>query len=241
MLLHRSLTVAAGVHFYLWVGQGINSNSIVLADVLDGDKPHILVDPGMAGSEMGEKALDSLAGAMAGDGLSLDDVGMVIGTHCHPDHFQAVDEVVRRSGALVALSQVEYEFLQGPGKALYGSFGTPSPSVVPAVLLQEGELKLGSSNGRRIDVLMAPGHTPGSICLYLKETKILVSGDVVFPGGIGRMDFVGGSMSQMKDTLRRLADLDIEHILPGHSSPAGPLVSGKENVVRNFQMVRMFF
>lgn len=240
MLLHRSLTVADGVHFYLWVGQGINSNSVVLANVLDGDKPHVLVDPGMDGSEPGGKALDSLAEAMAGDGLSLDDVGMVIGTHCHPDHFQAVDEVVRRSGALVALSQVEYEFLQGPGKAFYGSFGTDSPSVVPAVLLQEGELKLDSSNGRRIDVLMAPGHTPGSICLYLRETKILVSGDVVFPGGIGRMDFVGGSMSQMKDTLRRLADLDIEHILPGHSSPSGPLVSGKENVVRNFQMVRMF-
>ncbi len=241
MLLHRSLTVADGVHFYLWVGQGMNSNSVVLADVLDGDKPHILVDPGMAGSGPGEKALDSLAEAMAGDGLRLEDVGMVIGTHSHPDHYQAVDEVVRRSGALVALSQVEYGFLQGPGKAIYGSFGTDSPSVVPAVLLQEGELKLGSSNGRRIDVLMAPGHTPGSICLYLRETKILVSGDVVFPGGIGRMDFVGGSMSQMKDTISRLAELDIECILPGHSSQAGPLVSGKENVVRNFQMVRMFF
>ncbi len=241
MLVHRSLTVADGVHFYLWVGQGINSNSVVLADVLDGDKPHILVDPGMAGSEMGEAALDSLAEAMAGDGLRLDDVGMVLGTHCHPDHFQAVDEVVRLTGEIVALSQVEYEFLQGPGKALYGSFGTASPSGVPEVLLQEGELQLASSNGRGIDVLMAPGHTPGSICLYLRETKVLVSGDVVFPGGIGRMDFVGGSMSQMKDTIGRLAELDIEYVLPGHSSPSGPLVSGKENVVRNFQMVRMFF
>jgi hydroxyacylglutathione hydrolase len=241
MLLHRSLTVADGVHFYLWVGQSMNSNSVVLADALDGDRPHILVDPGMSGSEMGEKALDSLAEAMAGDGLRLDEVGMVIGTHCHPDHFQAVDEVVRRSGALVALSQIEYDFLQGPGKALYGSFGTAPPRVVPAVLLQEGELNLGSRDGRRIDVLMAPGHTPGSICLYLKEAKVLVSGDVVFPGSIGRMDFVGGSMSQMKDSIRRLSELDIECILPGHSSPAGPIVSGKENVVRNFQMVRMFF
>ena len=241
MLLHRSLTVADGVHFYLWVGQGINSNSVVLADVLDGDKPHVLVDPGMAASGPGEKALDSLAEAMAGDGLRLEDVGMVIGTHCHPDHYQAVDEVVRRSGALVALSQIEYDFLRGQGKAFYGSFDAASPAVVPAVLLQEGELELGSSNGWRIDVLMAPGHTPGSICLYLKETKVLVSGDVVFPGGIGRMDFVGGSMSQMKNTISRLAELDIECILPGHSSQAGPLVSGKENVVRNFQMVRMFF
>jgi glyoxylase-like metal-dependent hydrolase (beta-lactamase superfamily II) len=68
-----------------------------------------------------------------------------------------------------------------------------------------------------------------------------VSGDVVFPGSIGRMDLPGGSVSQMRESIERLSKMDIEHILPGHSSLGGPVVSGKDNVVRNFQMVRMFF
>lgn len=239
--LHRSLKIVDGVHFYLWTGQGINSNAVVLSNVLDGQKPHVLIDPGMTGGAMGENPLDSLAAAMAADDLRMEDVGLVLGTHCHPDHFQAVDEVVRQTGAKVALSAPEYEFLKGPGGAFYGGFGTTAPAAQPSMILEEGEISLGSSNGLRAEVLICPGHSPGSVCLYLPDSKVLVSGDVVFPGSIGRMDFVGGSMRQMKESIERLSRLDVAHILPGHSSVNGPLVSGKENVVRNFQMVRMFF
>jgi len=232
--------IVDGVYFYLWVGQSMSSNSVVLANALVGAKPHVLIDPGM-GSGMGDSPLDSLAQAMVADGLRFEDVGLIIGTHCHPDHFQAVDEVVRRSGAGVALSQAEYEFLKGAGGAMYDSFGVPPPTSKPSQFLSEGELTLGVANGWRASVLITPGHSPGSACLYLPETKVLVSGDVVFPGSIGRMDFAGGSVRQMKESISRLSQLDIEHILPGHSSMSGPVVSGKENVVRNFQMVRMFF
>ena len=241
MLLHRSARIVDGVYFYLWGGQGINSNSVVLANALDGTKRHVLIDPGMTGSEIGESPLDSLAEAMTGDGFRIEDVGLVIGTHCHPDHLQAVDEVVRRSGAGVALSLSEYDFLKGAGGVLYRSFGTHIPSVKPSVFLEEGELALGADTGWRVKVLITPGHSPGSVCLFMPDTKVLVSGDVVFPGSIGRMDFAGGSVRQMKESINRLSKLDIEYILPGHSSMSGPLVSGKENVVRNFEMVRMFF
>lgn len=239
MLLHRSTEITRGVYFYLWMGQGINSNSVVLANALDGTGKHVLVDPGMTGGAMGEKPLESLAQAMSADGLKLQDVGLVIGTHCHPDHFQAVDEVVRRSGAQVALSRLEYEFLTGAGGAFYGSFGTRSPATEPSLLLEEGGLVL--ADGWKVEVFVTPGHSPGSACLYMPNTKVLVSGDVVFPGSIGRMDFVGGSMRQMKESIRRLSELDIEYILPGHSSMSGPMVSGKDNVVRNFELVKTFF
>jgi len=240
MLQHRSAMIVDGVYFYLWVGQSMSSNSVVLADALDGDKSHVLIDPGM-GSGMGERPLDSLIAAMAADGLSIDDVGLIVGTHCHPDHFSAVDETVRRTGAGVALSQAEYDFLKGAGGAMYGGFGVRPPISKPSLILEEGELNLGDANGWRVNVLITPGHSPGSVCLYMPETKVLVSGDVVFPGSIGRMDFAGGSVREMKESISRLSQLDIEHILPGHSSMAGPLVSGRDNVVRNFQMVRMFF
>ncbi|MCK9356166.1 MAG: MBL fold metallo-hydrolase [Dehalococcoidia bacterium] len=240
-MLHRSLAVASGVQFYLWVGRGINSNSVVLADALDGAKPHVLIDPGMTGSEMGEPALDSLSAAMAADGLRLEDVGLVIGTHCHPDHFEAVDEVVRRSGAGVALSVTEQQFRSGDGRTFYGSFGADAPSSEPTFLLREGPLQFRAGDGLSAEVLITPGHTPGSACLYLPDLKVLVSGDVVFPGSIGRTDFVGGSMSQMRRSIARLSELDVDYILPGHSSMGEALVAGKDNVVRNFQMVRAYF
>jgi hydroxyacylglutathione hydrolase len=241
MLLHRSLTVADGVHFYLWVGYILDCNSIVLSNVLEGPKPHVLVDPGMTSDGRGEDPLASLAEAMAGDGLRLEDVGLVVGTHSHPDHFQAVDRVVSLTGAAVAMSSPEYRFMRGIGGAMYGSFGTRVPSSEISIVLEEGELPLNGSTTSGIDVIIAPGHSPGCACLYLRDSKVLVSGDVVFPGSIGRMDLPGGSVSQMRESIERLSKMDIEHILPGHSSLGGPVVSGKDNVVRNFQMVRMFF
>jgi len=240
-MLHKSLAIADGVRFYLWVGHGINSNSVVLSDALGGDRPHVLIDPGMTGSEMGEPALNSLSTAMAADGLRLEDVGLVIGTHCHPDHYQAVDEVVRRSCAVVALSATEEQFRTGAGRSFYGAFGTAAPSSQPTLLLREGPLQFRVGDGLNAEVLITPGHTPGSACLYLKDLKVLISGDVVFPGSIGRTDFVGGSISQMRQSIERLSQLDVEYILPGHSSMGEALVSGRENVVRNFQMVRTFF
>ena len=172
-MLHRALKVADGVHFYLWVGRGMSSNSVVLANALDGDKPHVLIDPGMTGSEIGEPALESLSSAMAGDGLRLEDVGMVMGTHCHPDHFEAVDEVVRRSSAVVALSATEHEFLQGAGRSFYGAFGSSAPLTEPAFLVREGPLQFRVGDGLNAEVLITPGHTPGSACLYLRDAREL--------------------------------------------------------------------
>jgi len=189
---------------------------------------------------MGERPLDSLAEAMAADGLRMEDVGLVFGTHSHPDHFEAVDEVVRRTGARLALSALEYDFMRGVGGELYDAFGTRVPVSKPSLLLHDGELAL-DGDGWQADVLITPGHSPGCACIYIPASKVLVSGDVVFPGSIGRMDMAGGSVRQMKDSIERLSTLDIEYILPGHSSMSGPLVSGRDNVVRNFQMVRMFF
>ena len=56
-------------------------------------------------------------------------------------------------------------------------------------------------------VLHTPGHTPGSICLYNEEEKVLISGDTLFDGGFGRTDLRGGSMSEMTKSLARLETL----------------------------------
>ncbi|MCK4247341.1 MAG: MBL fold metallo-hydrolase, partial [Methanomicrobia archaeon] len=68
----------------------------------------------------------------------------------------------------------------------------------------------------RLEVLHTPGHTDGSICLYDEAKKIMFSGDTFFIDGIGRTDLPSGNEEALKESLERLASLDIEKVYPGH-------------------------
>jgi glyoxylase-like metal-dependent hydrolase (beta-lactamase superfamily II) len=62
-----------------------------------------------------------------------------------------------------------------------------------------------------------PGHTEGSTCFYLPSQKALFSGDVLFKGNIGRVDFPGGDPRAMEKSLERVASLPPDtHVYPGH-------------------------
>jgi glyoxylase-like metal-dependent hydrolase (beta-lactamase superfamily II) len=241
MVNHKSVGLATNFYCYVWQGRGNNCNTILLCYILPGEQPHVLIDPGHIKNEMGESCFNSLTGAMDKDGFKVEDVGLVIGTHCHPDHFEAIQPVVDRSGALVALSGEEDQFYSDIGSRFYDVFGASAPQVKPFFHLKEGDLSLGArGNVNGVKVLLTPGHTPGSISLYLEEEKILVSGDVVFAGSVGRTDFPGGSPSLLRKSIDRLALLDVEYLVPGHSVGSDSIVAGKDKVARNFQMVRMF-
>jgi len=240
MIYHKSVKVGERLYCYIWMGRGNNCNASLLCHVLRGERPHVLVDPGHIENELHEPCFDSLVQAMAKDGFKVEDVGLVIGTHCHPDHFEASESVVSRSSALVALSREEDEFYHDLGKRFYGTFGSKAPEIKPFFYLHEGNLSLGSKDGMDIQVLLTPGHTPGSISLYLKDDRILISGDVVFSGSIGRTDFPGGSPSLLRKSIDKLSQLDVEYLVPGHSTEPGSIIDGKDKVQRNFQMVKMF-
>ena len=82
------------------------------------------------------------------------------------------------------------------------------------------DLDVFTCAGYTIQMLHTPGHTAGSCCYYLKDEKILFSGDTLFCGSVGRTDFPGGSMAQMRQSLRRLLDTlpgDTD-VYPGHDS-----------------------
>ena len=81
--------------------------------------------------------------------------------------------------------------------------------------------------GMEWKVIATPGHTKGGICLYLDPectgnpaaAPVLVSGDTLFCGTVGRTDFIGGSMDDMRRSLKRLAQLpDDTVVLPGHNA-----------------------
>jgi len=178
---------------------------------------------------------------MEKDGFKMEDIGMVIGTHSHPDHIEATELVVGKSGALFTLSREEDEFYRTMGKMFFQAFGGKPPQVNPFFYLKEGDLSLRAKNNKvTVKVFLTPGHSPGSISLYLEEDKILISGDVVFAGSVGRTDFPGGSPSLLRKSIDELSQIDVEYLVPGHSTETGSIIAGKDKIRRNFYTVKMF-
>ena len=68
-------------------------------------------------------------------------------------------------------------------------------------------------------IVHAPGHTPGSICLYEPEKRILFTGDTLFEDSIGRFDLPGGDKDKMYSTLLKLLELNVQYVFPGHGPP----------------------
>jgi len=241
MIYHESVKLAENIYCYVWQGRGNNCNAILLPAVLRGERPHVLVDPGHVRNELGEPCFDSLTQAMERDGFKVEAAGLVIATHSHPDHIEAAELVVEKSGALFTLSRDEDEFYGTTGKMLFKAFGSKPPQVEPFFYLKEGALSLGAKNNKvEIKILFTPGHSPGSISLYLEEDKILITGDVVFAGSVGRTDFPGGSPSLLRKSIDKLSQLDVEYLVPGHSTETGSVIAGKDKVRRNFYTVKVF-
>jgi glyoxylase-like metal-dependent hydrolase (beta-lactamase superfamily II) len=231
------------IHAYLWRGRGNNCHSYLFSDVLRGKRPHILIDPGHLVNEMSEKCLEKLTSAMLRDDIAPEEIGLIINTHSHPDHCeanQALAQMNSGSGtngdqALIAISKTEDEYRRTIGEQLSRMIGV-TLEFEPDFYLQEGELNLGRGEEKlNLQIIHAPGHSPGSITIYSPENRVLISGDVVFDGGIGRTDFPGGDSRALKRSIEKLSNLDVEYLLPGH----GDIIRGKNNVVQNFAFIRM--
>jgi len=135
-------------------------------------------------------------------------VRLVLVTHTHVDHIDAVAEVVAATGATVHVHALEVEALR--------AIGVSDPSV-----LRGGE---GLAVGRiPLQALHVPGHTPGAVAYHLHEDGAVVTGDTLFVGSCGRSDFAGGDARALYRSLRTLADLPEEtRIYPGHDYGSTP-------------------
>lgn len=145
----------------------------------------------------------------------------IVLTHRHFDHVGAAAELRRKTGATVIASAIDAPTIEG--KKPVGSMERPfEPCPVDQRVNHGDVVKIGDMPWK---VIMTPGHTEGSMCLFLDpqltahpEAKpVLIAGDTLFCGSIGRTDFEGGSMSAMRKSLKRLAALDDSTVvLPGH-------------------------
>jgi len=142
------------------------------------------------------------------------DLEYIVLTHCHYDHTFGTAQLAERTGASVAIHEEDAKLLGEDWATASDMFGVRAPSVEPDILLKGGEsLDLGDVSLR---VIHTPGHTPGSICLYGEDVRLLFSGDTVFAaGGIGRTD-LGGDAHALVDSIKLLTTLDVGILYPGH-------------------------
>jgi glyoxylase-like metal-dependent hydrolase (beta-lactamase superfamily II) len=137
-------------------------------------------------------------------------------THGHIDHVGGALKLKRLTGAPILLNEADLPQLKMMDKQA-GWLGIAPPETAPPdELLTEG-LTVGV-DAFPATVIHTPGHTQGSICLHFAPLKLLVAGDTLFAGSIGRTDLPGGNSAQILDSIasRLLSLPDETRVLPGH-------------------------
>lgn len=155
----------------------------------------------------------------------------IVVTHAHIDHIAGALALKESTGAPILYNQADLP-LVAMMDVQAGWFGIPTPEVEPpdhspanGDLLQTGNINA--------HILLTPGHTEGSLCLFFPEDHLLLAGDTLFAGSVGRTDLPGGNhrtlIRSIRDQLLPLPDATV--VVPGH----GPETSiGEERETNPF-------
>jgi hydroxyacylglutathione hydrolase len=184
-------------------------------------KEAIIIDPGIDLSSEAEPILDYIAAKKL-------NVKFIVNTHGHDDHIKGDAFFQQKFNVPICIHILDEHFIEDLEK---GNF----PSNL---LFKDGSLiKVGNET---LKVLHTPGHTPGSICLV--GEKLVFTGDTLFAGGIGRTDFPGGSMSEMRNSLKKLVELPLNLLIyPGHGETSIIVEEKRSNPFLNNRNEGIFF
>jgi glyoxylase-like metal-dependent hydrolase (beta-lactamase superfamily II) len=183
--------------------------------------PALIVDPGDEPERL-LAAVDAL-------GVMLE---AILITHCHFDHIGAVAPIAKATGAPVYCPRIEQPVLADVMRWVPPGFG-PFESYEAEHTLAGGErLRLA---GLDIDVILTPGHSPGHLTYAISAgaAPVLLSGDVLFQGSVGRVDLPGGDWPTLERSIGSLLDAfaDDTVVFPGHM---GVTSLGRERVTNPF-------
>ncbi len=180
-----------------------------------------LIDTGMAGSA--KKILGYVKNVLKRDNT---DIKTIIITHHHFDHVGSLDKLKNLTGAKIAIHKDDADYISGKksdnGSTLVNVFVKlfkiiyRYKPVEPDIILEDGD-QMGE-----YQVIHTPGHTPGSICLYNHHNKAIFVGDNLkyIDGKIeGPGDRLLPEPNKYKESMEKLANLDIEVIFCGHTRP----------------------
>lgn len=178
----------------------------------------IIVDPG-AEEDRIIAALDKLGGKPAA----------ILLTHGHFDHMCAANEVREYYKIPIYAAKEEEELLQNTEWNLSGGWVQAPYRVRADFLLKDEETVLLA--GFSVKMFLTPGHTCGSCCYQIEEEEVCMSGDTLFCQSCGRTDLPTGSMSQMRESLKRLlTKLPAKtQIFPGHGEETDAAFELKNN------------
>ena len=180
----------------------IQANCYIMSD--DASGTGCVIDPGWDGDRIIERVRK--------EGIT---VSHIILTHGHFDHALGAGQVKEATGAPLLIHSEDAAMYESGGSAR--SFGIRVPPLpAPDAFLADGETIM--VGGLAVKVLHTPGHSPGSVSLYVPDREILFTGDLLFAMGIGRTDLEGGDTETLFRSLdEKVFTLpDSTTVYPGH-------------------------
>lgn len=180
-----------------------------------------IIDTGMSGSD--KKIIEYVKNVLKRDPT---DIKTVIITHHHFDHVGSLDKIKKLTGARVAIHKDDADYISGKKDhevSVFVNFMVKFFKIIyrikpvePDIILEDGD-QIG-----QFRVIHTPGHTPGSICLYNPQTKVIFVGDNLRYTK-GKIKGPGARLlpepDKYKESMEKLAELDIEVIICGHTRP----------------------
>ena len=192
------------IHEILPVGM-LQCNCSIFGD--EGTHEAIVVDPGAE--------IDRILGLIEKHQLK---VKAIVITHGHIDHVAGAQKLHRQTGAPVFINENDREQLAALDmQANWLGIDRPEAPEIDVAATDGTTLKLGASE---FQVIETPGHTRGSICLFIPQEGKLIAGDTLFRNSIGRTDLPGGDSRRILTSIKsRLLDLPEETVvIPGHGA-----------------------
>ncbi len=177
----------------------LKTNTYIVVD--DGSGSCLVVDP----AEDSNRLVDEVRKLCR-------EVVAIVATHGHFDHVMGVKRLATEFKVPFLIHRLDLEVM----KLTMEWIGAEAP--IPSGYLEDGQrIKVG---GIELVVMHTPGHSPGSVCLYIPKMKTVLTGDTLFRGAVGRTDLPGGDEIQLAESIRRLyRELPLDtRVLPGHGS-----------------------